>query len=63
MQRNAWRGAVIFLARHRSALPSEAWRILGDAGLLLRDGNGDPVVHDYFVDDPTPYGPLRDTMM
>ncbi|MBK1632748.1 hypothetical protein CKO31_18755 [Thiohalocapsa halophila] len=55
-------GALLFLARNGQVIPGNAYRILDDAG-LLHEQDGLPLVYEYFFDERTPYGDLRDNLM
>jgi hypothetical protein len=55
-------GAVLYAIRHSQVIPGEAWRILGDAGLLVEQ-DGKPLSYYYFYRERTPYGPLRENLM
>jgi hypothetical protein len=55
-------GALLYVARNRTVLPGNAYPILDDAGLLYEQ-NGVPLVYEYFFQERTPYGDLRDNLM
>jgi len=55
-------GALLYVARNQQIIPTEAYRILQDAGLLrMRDGA--PVYWYYEHNGKTPYGEFRDNLM
>jgi len=60
-------GALLFVARNRQVLPTEAYRILDDAGLLLPAGMEGaaqrPLMYYYDKASGTPYGAIRDNLM
>ena len=55
-------GALLYVARNQQILPSAAFRVLDEAGLLFQE-DGAPVSYYYHVESTTPYGELRDNLM
>lgn len=55
-------GALLYVAQHRKVIPRNAYRILDDAGLLYEQ-DGAPLVYEYFFQERTPYGDLRNNLM
>ncbi|MDJ0941122.1 MAG: hypothetical protein QNJ00_15285 [Woeseiaceae bacterium] len=55
-------GALLYVARNQQIIPTEAYRILQDAGLLKIE-NGAPVYYYYQHKGNTPYGEFRENMM
>jgi len=51
-----------WLAHNTNVLPTRAWRILDEAGLVERDG-ADPVRRRYKLHGDTPYGKLSDNLL
>ncbi len=56
-------GAMLFVARNQRVLPSRAYEILEDAGLLRYDGRGQIVSYYYHHQATTPYGSLKENLM
>jgi hypothetical protein len=55
-------GAVLFVTNNAQVLPSRAYRILEEAG-LLQPGEDGPVLYYYDAATGTPYGAVQDNMM
>ncbi len=56
-------GALLYVARHATVLPSNAHQILAAEGLIETDENGELVRYYYHRGQQTPWGPIRDNMM
>ncbi|MEM9379334.1 MAG: hypothetical protein AAGB93_05230 [Planctomycetota bacterium] len=54
-------GAVVWLAKNQNVVPSNAWRILRDGG-LLRTADGAVVRHDYVPEGVTPWGRIAENL-
>ena len=56
-------GALLYVAMNQSVIPSHAYRILADAGLLESGADGEPLLYYYDAATGTPYGRINDNMM
>ncbi|TNF86313.1 MAG: hypothetical protein EP301_08835 [Gammaproteobacteria bacterium] len=56
-------GALLYVARNATVLPSNAHKILDAQGLIEKDENGDLIRYYYHRGEATPWGPIRDNMM
>jgi len=56
-------GALLYVARNGKVLPSNAHKILAEAGLLALGQDGQPIRYYYHRSQMTPWGPIRDNMM
>jgi hypothetical protein len=56
-------GALLYVAKHATILPSNAYRILDAQGLIEKDENGELIRYYYHRGQHTPWGPIRDNMM
>jgi hypothetical protein len=56
-------GALLYVARNGKVLPSNAHRILAEAGLIALDQDGQLIRYYYHRGQMTPWGPIRDNMM
>ena len=56
-------GALLYVARNSTVLPSNAHRILDAQGLIGRNEEGELIRYYYHRSTATPWGPIRDNMM
>jgi hypothetical protein len=56
-------GALLYVVRNSTVLPSNAHHILDAKGLIERDEQGELIRYYYHRGQHTPWGPIRDNMM
>ena len=56
-------GALLYVARNATVLPSNAHLILSAEGLIEQDDAGELIRYYYHRGQDTPWGPIRDNMM
>ena len=56
-------GALLYVVRNATVLPSNAHLILSAEELIKRDDAGELIRYYYHRGQDTPWGPIRDNMM